>query len=196
MRPQLDDLAARLDGEAVLGGERGERPGERLEQAGLEPAGVHGDGEALVLHAHVIGSALGQPLRQAGGQQAHRGRRLGHVRLAGGGVPPLGSVLPGQHERLQADTSGEPAELERLTDRAPGDDRDLPDQRTEPGQRLDGVLVREGGGGVVDHMGERAVEVEGEQRAGGIGYDRVHRRVHWGRRAGHARIMAGRAESP
>ena len=192
MRPELDDLASGFDGEPVLGGECGERPGELLEQPRLEPAGVDGDGQALVLDAHVIGAALGQPAWESLGQQSHRGRRFGRLRLAGGGVPPLGSVLTADDERLQALPVGEPAELERLPDRPAGDDRDLPDQRAEPRQGVDRVRVREGGGGVVDHVGERAVEVEGEQRAGGIG----NHRVHLGSRARHHRIMAGRAGSP
>jgi hypothetical protein len=135
---------------------------------------------------------LGQPLRQTLGQLAHRDRRLRRVRLAGGGVPPLGAVLPGDDERLQARATGEPTELECLPNRSPGDDRDLTDERAQPRQGVDRVLVRERRGGVVDHMGERAVEIEGEQRAGGIG----HHRVHLGRGARHHRIMAGRAGSP
>ena len=163
--PDLQHVLARLHEHAVAPGQvcSGSGSGRTRASGSAQLAGVHDDRPALVLDPGTAGRAR----RAATGSPPPARRSPGVGRdheLVGGGVPALHAVLAEHHHRLQPRPPAEPAEADGGPRRPAGDDGDGPQQRPEPGQRRDRGRVRVGVLGVVDDRGQRAVEVEPDQR--------------------------------
>ena len=116
-----------------------------------------------------IGPAgVGQQLGKLGGELPYRGRILGQIELAGGGIPPLDAVLPQHHQALQRGVLSEVPQSDGRVHGTSGDDRHVRAGFGEGGQTSHCTRISAGGLGVVHERGDGAVEVGGHQSPGGV----------------------------
>lgn len=108
-----------------------------------------------------------------GPNRGDAGVRGGGVHGAGHGVPAFGAVVPEHDEVLQSGDAREASVAHRDARRAAGDHGDGGDLRRERRERGHRAGVGAGLLGVRDDVGERAVEVEGDDRAVGPGENGV-----------------------